>query len=204
MAFTDIVFQVMQRSLGVFLRVWNRYQVRGAENIPREGGCLLASNHVSYLDPGALSCGTGKRKAWFLARNTLFGGRDWWFRAMHCIPLDRNQAEVGTIRRAVQTLKEGKLLALFPEGTRSPDGTIQKAHRGVGFIVSKAGVPVVPALIEGTYEAYPKGARWVAPKRVRITYGKPITPEEIASLGKGREGQEKIGKLIMERIGSLA
>lgn len=164
---------------------------------------MLASNHVSYLDPAAVSCGTGRRKAWFLARNTLFGGRPWMFEALHCIPLNRDQGEVGALRKSISFLKSGHVLALFPEGTRSLDGTLQKGQSGIGFIVAKAGVPVVPTLVEGTFKAYPKGARGIKPCKVRVTYGPPITPEEFQALGGGREGHEKISELIMERIAAL-
>ena len=203
MTLADIVFLFVRGTLGIFIKIWNRHEVRGVEHIPLTGGCVLASNHLSYLDPPVLSCGTGRRKAWFLARNTLYGGNPWCFKATHCIPLDRERGEVGALRRCIHLLKDGHMLALFPEGTRSPDGTLQKAQSGVGFIVAKSGVPVVPALLEGTYEALPRQAKWVRPHKVRVTYGPPITPEEIAALGKGREAHDLIGRLIMDRIAAL-
>jgi len=204
MAFTDLVFLTVRSTLYLFLKVWHRYEIRGAEHIPAQGGCLIAANHVSFLDPAAVSCGTGRRKTWFLARDTLFSGHSWFFRALHCIPLNRENGEIGAIRKSIQMLREGQMLALFPEGTRSRNGELQQGHRGIGLIVSKAQVPVVPSFVEGTYNAFTRGSRWIRPCRIRVTYGRPITTEEVSALGTGRGSQERIAKLVMDRIAALA
>lgn len=203
MSLADVVFVISRSSLHLWLKIWHRYEVRGAENVPQAGGCLIASNHTSYLDPAAVSCGTRKRRAWFLARDTLYGGRKFFFDAFHCIPLNREHGEVGALRKSVQMLKDGHMLALFPEGTRSLDGKLQPGQSGIGFIAVKAGQPVVPALVQGAFEAYPKGAKWVRPTKVRVTYGKPILPDEFAALGGGRDHYARVSRLIMERIAAL-
>lgn len=191
--------------LWLFMKAWEHFECFGAENVPDQGGCIIASNHVSFLDPPAVGLGVGNRLVHFLARDTLFKGRlrHWFFTSVHCVPIDRTKGDVGALRKALQVLKEGKLLALFPEGTRSPTGELQPAKGGIGFLISKAGVPVVPAYVDGTFEALPKGAKWVKRGHVRVFFGKPIQPHEIGALGTTRESYEEIGRLVMARIAEL-
>jgi len=189
----------------VGLKVWNRFKRIGNENVPTRGGCIIAANHASFLDPPAVSSGVTSRVVRFMARDTLFAGRfkNWLFHGMQCIPIDRTKGDVSALRKAVALLKEGHCLAFFPEGTRSVTGELQPAKGGLGFLVAKAGVPVVPAYVEGTFQAYPKGAKRIKPVPVRICFGKPIEPSEIQQLGDGREAYEKISQLVMSRIAAL-
>jgi len=203
MSLADVVFVIARTSLHLWLKIWHRYEVRGAENVPQSGGCLIASNHTSYLDPAAVSCGTRRRRAWFLARDTLYGGRKFFFDAFHCIPLNRERGEVAALRKSVQMLRDGHVLALFPEGTRSPDGKLQPGQGGIGFIVAKARQPVVPTLVQGAFEAYPKGAKHIRPHKITVTYGPPIQPDEFDALGGDRDHYARISRLIMERIAAL-
>lgn len=187
------------------LRIWVRFQSRGAENIPASGGCVIASNHVSYLDPPAVACGASRRVVRFLARDTLFkpGIPRWFLLNVGCVPIDRGRGDVGALRTAIGILRNGHVLALFPEGTRSPDGDLKEAKGGVGFLIAKAAVPVVPAYVDGSFEAYPKGAKWIRPGKVRIVYGKPIEPAEFAQFGHDQDSYAKIGHLVMSRIAAL-
>lgn len=191
--------------LRVFLRMWERFEVHGAEYVPAEGPCIIASNHVSFLDPPAIGCAIPHRVVHFLARDTLFRGvvRKWFFTKVGCVPIDRTRGDVGALRRSLAVLKEGRVLALFPEGTRSPDGQLRPAKRGIGFLVSKAEVPVVPAYVDGSFYALPKGARRIRRGRMRVFLGRAITPEEINAIGKSSRPYEEISALIMTRIAQL-
>ncbi len=199
------VYYAARFVLWAFLKVWERFKVIGANHVPDDGPCIIASNHVSFLDPPAVGVGVGNRIVHFLARDTLFAGpiRNWFMHAVHCVPIDRTRGDVSALRRALQVLKEGKVLAIFPEGTRSPTGELQPAKGGIGFLIAKAAVPVVPTFFEGTFRAYPKGAKFIRPGRVRVFFGPPIRPEEIGALGMGRESYEEIGRLVMSRIAQL-
>lgn len=199
------VYYLARFFLWMFLKVWERFECYGSENIPDEGGCIIASNHVSFLDPPAIGIAVGNRIVHFLARDTLFRGRirNWFFTSVHCVPIDRTRGDVGALRRSLQVLKEGKLLALFPEGTRSPTGELQPAKGGIGFLIAKAAVPVVPAYVDGSFQAFPKGARFIRPGKIRVFFGTPIQPREIGMLGTGRESYEEIGRLVMARIAQL-
>ena len=92
---------------------------------------------------------------------------------------------------------------MFPEGTRSPDGSLRSAKSGVGMIVEKSACAVVPAYIRGSYKAFPKGATWIKPTTVSIDFGRPILPEDFQALGQGREAYEAHAALIMERIAGV-
>lgn len=199
------LYYVARFSMLVALRVLERFRAYGGENVPAEGGCIIAANHASYLDPPALAASINHRVIRFMARDTLFASRigHWFFTGIQCVALDRTRGDVAALRKGIGILKEGRVLALFPEGTRSLDGRLQEAKGGIGFLISKAEVPVVPAYVEGTFDAFPKGAKKVKPGRVRVYYGAPIQPGEIAALGSGRESYEQIGKLVMSRIAAL-
>ena len=199
------VYQFCRRALKLGMILWNRFEAHGGENVPTTGGCIVASNHVSFLDPPALGCGVRNRVVRFMARDTLFQP-PWFGNVLHrvgVIPISREKGDVGALRKAIQCLKEGSCIGLFPEGTRSPDGTLQPAKGGIGFLIAKAGVPVVPTYIDGNFRAYPRGAKWIKPTRCTVYYGTPIQPSELAAFGTERDAYEKIGQLVMERIREL-
>ena len=187
------------------LVLWNRFTSRGSENVPATGGCVICANHASFLDPPVVGVGVGHRQVRFMARDSLFKGRvmNWLLPAIGVIPLDRKRGDISALRKAIQSLKSGAVIGLFPEGTRSPDGQLQEPKGGVAFLIAKAGVPVVPARISGTFRAYPKGARFIRPCKVSITYGPAIAPAEVAALAEQDDGYTKIAQLVMARIAAL-
>lgn len=189
----------------VVLRVFFLYRAQGGEHAPAAGGCIIASNHASFLDPPALGCGVMHRHVRFMARETLFKNRltRCWARAVGVVPLDRTRGDIAALRTALTVLKEGGALALFPEGTRTTDGRLQSAKGGVGFLIAKSGVPVVPAYITGTFAALPKGGRWPRPGRVSVVYGPPIMPADFERLPSSATPYQDIADLVMARIAGL-
>ena len=201
-----MVYWMSQSSVQLFLKFFVRFRSYGAwENVPRTGGCILAANHASYLDPPAIGCGVNHRIVQMMARDTLYinSAVRWWMLKVHTIPIDRTKGDVAALRKAISSLREGKVVAIFPEGTRTLDGKLQPAKGGIGFLIAKAEVPVVPVYIHGTFEAYPKGAKKIRRVPVSIHFGKPIYPEELQKLGDDRSVYDKIGNLVMERIAEL-
>ncbi len=203
--FSLFVYKTCRAAIIFWLKVWERFEVFGQENVPATGGCLLACNHVSYLDPPILGCGAMHRYVHFMARDTLFKSAlsRWWLTTIQCVPIDRTRGDISALKKGIQLLKSGQVLGLFPEGTRSINGELQPPKSGIGFLIAKAGVPVVPTYVDGSFRAFPKGAKWVKPGKIRIYYGKPIQPEEIARFGDEREAYEQIAKLVMTRISEL-
>ena len=197
------VYIVVTGTLRFLFRILFHIRVKGARQFPRHGAFILAGNHASFLDPPAMAA---MAKGWmihFMARDNLFEPPwfAWLLRQLGVMPLDRTRGDIGAMRKALQSLKEGKALGLFPEGTRTLDGKLQAAKGGIGFLVAKAAVPVYPVYIHGTFAAYPKGGKMKIGTPLTMAFGDPISPEEVLALGKGE--YEKIATHIMDRIAAL-
>ncbi len=188
-----------------FCRLMFRLEVHGAEHIPASGGCLMASNHASYMDPLLVGSAIRHRAVRFMARGTLFRFKPfgWFLRKMGTVPIDRDRGDLSALRKGVRLLKSGRLLCLFPEGTRTMDGRLQEAKGGIGLLIAKASVPVIPVYIDGSYRAFPRGAILIRPKKVNVYYGKPIMPDELPELRDGKPDYARIGQLVMSRIAAL-
>jgi len=156
-----------------------KFRAFGLENIPRTGGVLLAANHQSYLDP-VLVAMVLPREMHFMARRTLF--RNPAFRAIiagyNAFAIERDTADVKGVNSAIARLEAGNILLVFPEGTRTGNGSIGPM-KPVGVIAERAAVPIVPVLIQGAYEAWPKGQAIPHLGRVSLIFGKPRSPENI-------------------------
>jgi len=154
-----------------------KFRVFGLENLPREGGVLLASNHQSVLDP-VLVAMVLPREMHFMARRTLF--RNPVFRAIivryNAFAIERDTADVKGVKIAIARLEAGNILLVFPEGTRTGDGSIGRMKPGIGMLAERAAVPIVPVLIDGAYEVLPKGALFPRLGRISIVFGKPLPP----------------------------
>ena len=199
------VYQVSTRIFKLLLLLWHRLGTRGAENVPGRGGVLIASNHASYLDPPVVGVGYRARPVHFMARDTLWNSKfgSWWMDKVGCIPVSRGTGDIRALKLTIKMLKEGKAVSMFPEGTRTMDGELQEAKGGIGFIIEKSGCVVVPAYIDGSFKAHPKGTKFIRPCKVTITYGKPITQEDFQALGSGRKAYDAHAALIMQRIAEL-
>ena len=182
-----------------------RGEIAGLENLPRAGSFLIAANHASYLDPPLIGAQVQRQIAFF-ARKTLWkpGIASWWLDTVGTIPVDRDGGQdVSAIKRVLRALQADWGLILFPEGTRSPDGEFQTPKAGVGFICCKAHVPVVPARIFGSFEAYGKGRGIHLGTPVSIVFGRPISPEEYDDPSAGKERYQVASNRIMARIAAL-
>lgn len=192
--------------LEIFLRLKYRLRVAGRERVPGRGGAIIVANHCSYLDPPVMGGSCRHRIVHFLARDTLLSNpfARWFFPRVAVIPLDRTRGDVGALRKAIGALKEGKVVGLFPEGTRSPDGQMRPAKGGIGFLIVKGEVPVVPLYISGTYAAFPKGANRFRPSRIVARFGPALAPEEIRAAMSAKNDYAAVGALVMRRIRDLA
>lgn len=184
----------------IILKVFNRLEVIGSENIPKEGGVIVAANHVSYLDPPVIGVAL-KRRATYMAKEGLFNipllGV---FIRSFCFPVRRGRPQPSTIKEAIKRLKQGELIVMFPEGGRSVDGSLLDAKRGVGVIAAISRMLVVPTLIKGTEKVLPVGASFLRPAKITVIFGNPV---EIGREETDKQYQEKISRDIMERIQNL-
>ncbi|MCH7687088.1 MAG: 1-acyl-sn-glycerol-3-phosphate acyltransferase [Planctomycetes bacterium] len=183
-----------------FFKVWLRYEVRGLEKIPASGGALLLLNHQSHLDPLLIQSGMSRPVSW-LARDSLFRIPviGWILKGTYVLPIDRESAGASSIRKAVQYMQFGFMLGMFPEGTRTRDGSVGEFKPGFVALIRRGNVPVYPVGIAGSFDAFPRNAWFIRPKRVRVVFGDPLTSEEIERLSK-RDQQNDLVALVKERI----
>jgi 1-acyl-sn-glycerol-3-phosphate acyltransferase len=178
----------------------------GLENLPRSGAFLIAANHASHLDPPFIGSHVPRQMSFF-ARKTLWSGAfaSWWLDAVGTIPVDRDGGQdVGALKRVLRALADGKVMILFPEGTRSLDGALQTPKPGVGFIVAKTQVPVVPARIFGSFQAFGKGDKFPhLGTPITIVFGRPIPPEIYDDPKAGKERFQIASSRIMAEIAKL-
>lgn len=153
-----------------------RWEVYGVENIPEEGPVILASNHVSYWDPVVIGA-VCPRKVRFMARKELFSiiFLGWIIKALKAFPVDRDGSDRAAIKSSLEILKNGEVLALFPEGTRIRDKRLGEFKNGVSMIALKSGSPVVPIALENTKNIFSKG--WF--RKFKVHIGKPLTYPEL-------------------------
>jgi 1-acyl-sn-glycerol-3-phosphate acyltransferase len=150
-------------------------QVQGQAHVPRHGAFLLASNHLSFLDPPLVGAAC-PRRLWFLARDDLFEHPllGTLLRMLDVMPLKRGESDVATIRLALHHLKRGHPVAMFPEGGRQLSGAIGASKRGIGLLAAWARVPIVPVVVQGTFDALPPTASRPRPAKIRVAFGPPI------------------------------
>lgn len=180
--------------------LWFRFRARGVERIPAEHGALLLINHQSFLDPMLVGLPV-PRAVCYLARDSLFRVPfvGWWLSKTHVIPINRESAGTASIRSAVEHLKKGAIVGIFPEGTRSYDGKLGELKPGFLALVRRAKVPVFPVGVAGSALAMPRGAWFVRPRHCCVVFGEPFTPEEIESYA-GRDREEELLALVRERM----
>ncbi|MBI2437479.1 MAG: 1-acyl-sn-glycerol-3-phosphate acyltransferase [Lentisphaerae bacterium] len=201
-----LVYRISHFVFWCYLRAYHRYEAHGREHVPREGGCILVANHASFIDPFAAGCSIWNRPVFFLARDNLFQHSrflKWWTSSVGTLLVDRTRGDIRALKQALDLVRRGRLLCLFPEGTRTPTGGLQPVKAGIGFLIEKSGVPVIPTYIHGTFEAFPRGARWIRPCKITVSFGKPVTPADCAALANDPDGYQKIADLVMARIAEL-
>lgn len=181
----------------VFCWLWFDLKTYGKENVPCDGGALLIANHQSYLDPILVAVHL-KRPVSFFAKSELFENKyfGWLIRNLHAFPVKQGAGDVGAVKEAVARLKEGHMLNVYPEGSRTEDGNLLPIQSGVALIVRKAGVPIVPVIIDGSFDAWPKSQKFPKPHRVKVLYGPPLPID-------GLKG-EAIVRLIEETFHRMA
>jgi len=179
-------------------------QIEGEENLvqPGTGGTILACNHQSFLDPPMVAV-SYPGQIHFLARDTLFKGAfGKVIASVNAVPINRDGADLASLKRIINTVKGGNRVLMFPEGTRSEDGSLGVAAGGIGMIVAKSKATVQPIRIEGAYDAWSRHMKFPKMAKVTVHIGKPI---EFSSMGKIRtkEQYQEIADTIMAKIGEL-
>ncbi len=194
--------------LGPWLRLMFRPKVTGLEHVPREGGAIIASNHVSFLDGLLLPLVVPHRRVMFLTKVKYIDKPflRWFLAGAGVIPVatDDPRTVKDAITAAVQVVLSGRLIGIFPEGTRSPDGRLQRGKTGVARVALESGVPVIPAGIIGTDLAFPRGAKLPRPHSVRIAFGPPIRFASSGDQVRGHVLTRTATDQVMAAIGALS
>jgi 1-acyl-sn-glycerol-3-phosphate acyltransferase len=204
-----VVKAILRPLLAIFFRPW----AEDTENVPREGPAILAWNHMSFSDHffGPLPL---PRKVTFLAKSEYFTGRGVkglisraFFRGVGQIPVDRagGQASERALNTGLRVLAAGKLLGIYPEGTRTPDGRLYRGKTGVARLALESGAPVIPCAMIGTYEFQPPGR--LLPRlsiRPGVRFGKPLDFSRYADLKADRLVLRAVTDEIMYAVMNLS
>lgn len=190
--------------LGPVLRLVFRPRIEGLAHVPESGAAIIAGNHLSFSDhflmPAIL-----KRRITFLAKAEYFTGPGlkgrltaFFFRSAGQIPVDRSGKEAGqaAVREGLKVLDRGELLGIYPEGTRSHDGRLYKGKVGVAVMALKAGAPVVPCAMIGTFEAQPPGRKIPKLRPITIRFGEPLEFSRYA----GMEDEKAVLRAVTDEI----
>lgn len=198
--------------LGPLMKLWCRPKVVGQENVPDTGGAILVSNHLavadSFLMPLMLS-----RRVTFLAKREYFTGKGLkgalkriFFSGIGQVPIDRSSgaAAQAALETGVRLLREGRLLGIYPEGTRSPDGRLYKGKTGVARMALEADVPVIPIVTIGTDKVNPVGSMLWRPHKVHVRVGEPLDFSRYEGLAGDRFVERSITDEIMYALMELS
>jgi 1-acyl-sn-glycerol-3-phosphate acyltransferase len=196
----SLLWKTLQVPARIFTSVLFDLKVYGLENVPQTGGVLLVANHQSFLDPVLVGVRL-RRPVSYMARSDLFEHPllGWLIRSLHAFPVRRGEGDIGALRRCIQRLEEGYALNVYPEGTRTEDGSIGPLQKGIGIVLRKADVPVIPVAIDGSFMAWGKGRKIFRRWPVRLMYGKPLYFKDM----RGDEMLEKLAAAMKELFNQL-
>ncbi|HLR11756.1 MAG TPA: lysophospholipid acyltransferase family protein [Sporosarcina sp.] len=169
-----------------------RIQVIGKKNFPKEGGVLLCANHIDNLDPPVVGI-TAPRPVRFMAKEELFQMPvlKGLLPRLHAFPVKRGMSDRQAMRTALSVLKNGEVVGLFPEGTRSKTGELQKGLAGAGFFALRGNAVVMPCAIIGSYKPF---------RRLKVIYGKPL---DMTPYRERKASAEEVTEVIMDEIRKL-
>lgn len=182
-----VVYELCRNAATLGATVFMGYRAHNARRVPQHGAVLLVANHQSFVDPPLIGGCIRPRHFDFLARATLFknpvfGRLIGW---LNSVPIDQSGGDAAAMKEIIRRLREGRAVLVFPEGSRTPDGSVHGFKRGISVLLKRADCPVVPCAIEGAYDAWPRSSKaprpWTCP--VETNYGHPIAHDELMKDG---------------------
>jgi 1-acyl-sn-glycerol-3-phosphate acyltransferase len=201
--FDKLVYWITVSTCLVIYTILFRVSRKGTHLVPKKGPVMVICNHVSHLDPPLVAISLPRRLT-FLAKQELF---DHWFMgpyltSLGVFPIKRGSSDRASIRHALSLLRNGNVLVMFPEGTRSSDGELKPPKSGVAMMVNQMPeITIVPARISGTFQAFGPGRSFPSPKKVSIHYGEPFSLADLGTLPTvKKELYQKLGEEFMARI----
>lgn len=178
------------------LVLYFRGRVFGRENVPQTGGVLLACSHQSFFDPVSVTCAL-HREGNYMARDSLFQNSLFkrLIESLNAFPVKRGAADVGAVKEIMRRLKAGRLVIVFPEATRTRDGSIGKINANSMAVAKKTGAAIVPAVIDGAFEAWPRTSHLPRPRTTYVSYAEAITIEQVRDWPI-----ERIARVVTHRL----
>jgi len=175
-------YRIIRYAAQILFTLYFRGRVFGLRNVPPTGGVMLACNHQSYCDPVSVTLAI-HREGNYMARDTLFMNPRFkrLIEFLNAFPVKRGAADVGAVKEILRRLKNGKVVVVFPEATRTRDGEIGPINANSLLIAKKARAAIVPTVIDGAFESWPREAKFPRPARMYITYCRAITAGQVAT-----------------------
>jgi 1-acyl-sn-glycerol-3-phosphate acyltransferase len=206
-----VQYELSRMIAGPFLRLLYQPKVTGIENVPASGGAIIASNHLSIVDSIFLPL-IVPRQVTFAAKSEYFTGQGVvnrvtaaFLRGTNQLSVDRTGARAGQamLETALGRLQQGGLFAIYPEGTRSPDGRLYRGRVGVGWLALHSGLPVIPVGVSGTDRVLPPGHKVPRISRIRIRIGEPLTFDAYKGQPCGARQRRAVTDEVMKSIQAL-
>ena len=199
----NLIYRAAQVISYTYFKIFHGFNVKGLENIPEDKPFILACNHSSFFDPPAIGCKIPRNLHYFARDSLFFWPLGLLIGKLNSIPVNRGQLDLGTLRKVLRVLKNGHPILVFPEGTRSEDGKLQAPQKGLGLLVSKSSVSVIPARIYGTDKAFGKKQlfpRWG--RRIYLNIGPEISFSDSVDV-KSKKKYLEISTVVMNAIETL-
>jgi len=181
--------------------IGGRLEASGVENVPRSGPCIVISNHQSYLDPLLLHA-VVPRVLHAMAKSTQFAApfMGWLISHIYVFPVRRYQIDPQAVRTVLRRLEAGHGIVIYVEGERTWDGRLQPPRLGTIRLLLKAGVPVIPCRIEGSYDVWPRWHKKMRPGTVRVSFGKPLPLPRLASRAEREQALPEALRMVHDAL----
>lgn len=198
------MYKIARLFFAIIAKTLFRFVSYGRENMPEKSGILIATNHKSYLDPVIIGIGA-RRPVRYLARKTLFRNPIFarLISSVGAIPIQRDGFSREGMENAISIIKSGQVLALFPEGTRSPTEELLEGKPGVGMVALKSKAVIIPGFIKGSDKVLPRGAKLLGRGQISIKFGPAVNVDDLRQGEYTKEKYVEAVRRIMDAIGKL-
>ncbi|MEW9123112.1 MAG: lysophospholipid acyltransferase family protein [Thermotaleaceae bacterium] len=187
-------YQFARGVMKIYIHIFYRVNIQNIENVPKEGGCIVCSNHIHNLDPVIIGTVISRQMS-YMAKEELFKVKilGTIIRKLGMFPVSRDSADLSAIKNSLKLLNGGKILGIFPEGTRKKKGVTHKAKPGLAMIAIKAKVPIIPVTIISNYKLFSK---------ITVKIGTPLTFDAYYDQKLNVESYQELSQKVMDQIES--
>ena len=202
---TMLLYHFAKIVTGLIFKTLYPLKVKGSENFPKKGAMILVANHTSYFDPLYLAVAIPRQINWMRLKPyyDLWWLR-WFFKSINNFPVNIKGPNISAIKYSLRILKQGKVLGIFPEGSRSKNGRLREGEPGVALLALKSGAPILPVAIRGAFEVFPPHARLPrAFRRVKVQLGSPLHLARVNKEPINKETLQLATAQIMKSIEKL-